>query len=390
MNHKPSVRSLFAPNRGSTHRASSVSTVKRTSSITNAIRTASVGTAFVGNSRFHIALRTSNDGDEDSNQNVKPSEVVAKESLAKEGANRHSLVDKEGANRHSLVEKEAAKENSNVKKSPFLSRRSPFVTRRAKKNANSPDNKGSDDAGNSSLNTPSPKEDSKSEDRLSVSELFAVYSRITRRKLSKQDGGRAGHGTWGYRASNAKPRPTVLDGHSPFSTLPRNFANPTLQDLDETLPSPTDELQLMSYVYAKRLKLRKQKEELKRIHSMLEDLENDFMGSKENNTFIERYMEVRVKKDYMLSPGNPESTVEKEDTIKVFGYLGHNTWRILGPHCKGYCQKNNVLNPRIRSQNQVADVDIVCNACNKITVPLIGSVPTSILHMRNANQNSPG
>ena len=195
MNHKPSVRSLFAPNRGSTHRASSVSTVKRTSSITNAIRTASVGTAFVGNSRFHIALRTSNDGDEDSNQNVKPSEVVAKESLAKEGANRHSLVEKEGANRHSLVEKEGAnrhslvekevaKENSNVKKSPFLSRRSPFVTRRAKKNANSPDNKGSDDAGNSSLNTPSPKEDSKSEDRLSVSELFAVYSRITRRKVS--------------------------------------------------------------------------------------------------------------------------------------------------------------------------------------------------------------
>ena len=38
--------------------------------------------------------------------------------------------------------------------------------------------------------------------------------------------------------------------------------------------------------------LQKQKEELKRIHSMLEDLENDFMGSKENSTFIERYMEV--------------------------------------------------------------------------------------------------
>ena len=37
----------------------------------------------------------------------------------------------------------------------------------------------------------------------------------------------------------------------------------------------------------------KQKEELKRIHHMLDDLENDFMGSKENSTYIERYMEVR-------------------------------------------------------------------------------------------------
>ena len=40
--------------------------------------------------------------------------------------------------------------------------------------------------------------------------------------------------------------------------------------------------------------VQKQKEELKRIHNMLDDLENDFMGSKENNTFIERYMEVRT------------------------------------------------------------------------------------------------
>ena len=173
MNHKPSVRSLFAPNRGSTHRASSVSTVKRTSSITNAIRTASVGTAFVGNSRFHIALRTSNEAEQESNQNVKPSEVVAKESLTKGSSNRHSLVDKE------------TQDNSNVRKSPFLSRRSPFITRRAKKNANTADNKGSEDAGNSSLETPSPKSDSKSEDRLSVSELFAVYSRITRRKVGE-------------------------------------------------------------------------------------------------------------------------------------------------------------------------------------------------------------
>ena len=98
---------------------------------------------------------------------------------------------------------------------------------------------------------------------------------------------------------------------------------------------------------------------------------------------------MKVKKDYMLSPGNPESTVEKEDTIKVFGYMGHNTWRIMGPHCKGYCKKNTVLNPRVRSQNLVQDVDIVCNACNKITVPLIGSVPTSILHMRNAVSSTP-
>ena len=46
--------------------------------------------------------------------------------------------------------------------------------------------------------------------------------------------------------------------------------------------------------------VQKQKEELKRIHSMLDDLENDFMGSKENNTFIERYMEVssRFNLDY--------------------------------------------------------------------------------------------
>ena len=65
-------------------------------------------------------------------------------------------------------------------------------------------------------------------------------------------------------------------------------------------------------------------------------------------------LQVKVKKDYMLSPGNPESTVEQEDTIKVFGYMGHNTWRILGPHCKGYCKKNPVLNPRIRSQNQAS------------------------------------
>ncbi|XP_063674333.1 uncharacterized protein LOC134811433 isoform X2 [Bolinopsis microptera] len=206
--------------------------------------------------------------------------------------------------------------------------------------------------------------------------------------LSKQDGTRAGLGTWGYRGATTKPRPSLIESDSPFRTLPRNCANPTL--LEAMSDSPTDDVALMSLAYAKLLKLRKQKEELKRIHHMLDDLENDFMGSKENSTYIERYMEVKVKKDYMLSPGNPESTVEKEDTIKVFGYMGHNTWRIMGPHCKGYCKKNTVLNPRVRSQNLVQDVDIVCNACNKITVPLIGSVPTSILHMRNANHHSPG
>ena len=37
----------------------------------------------------------------------------------------------------------------------------------------------------------------------------------------------------------------------------------------------------------------KQKEELKRIYHMLDDLENDFMGSKDSNSsFIEKYMEV--------------------------------------------------------------------------------------------------
>lgn len=173
MNHKPSVRSLF-----SGHRAASVSTAaKRTSSISNAIRTASVGGAFVGNSKFHVALTNSNDtptGGETANQNIRPSEN--------------------------------SNENANaVKKTPLFSRRSPFLSRKSKDNANlamdtapvkSPLSKepSSDvedmrfasvsECESDVTESPSPKDEAKSEDRLTMSELFTVYSRITRRRVS--------------------------------------------------------------------------------------------------------------------------------------------------------------------------------------------------------------
>lgn len=212
-----------------------------------------------------------------------------------------------------------------------------------------------------------------------------------------QDITRTGNGTWAYRGTGAPRR----GGHLPelkagFGTLPRNRSEDGEGSSPEsgTSSGPTDELStaFMSLAYAKLLKLRKQKEELTRIYNMLEDLENDFLGSKDSDTtYIERFMEVKVKKDYMLSPGNPETTLEQEDKVKVYGYLGHNSWRIMGPYCKGYCKKNTVVvNPRIKSQNQISDLTIVCNSCNKITVPLIGAVPTSILAIRNVNLNQPG
>lgn len=101
--HKPSVRSLFSPRTASV----SANSVKRTSSITNALRTASVGTAFVGNSKFHISLRNH-------------TEVESHVARTKESPTK------------------AKESNVNfIRKSPYFLRRSPFVGRKNKANSNS-------------------------------------------------------------------------------------------------------------------------------------------------------------------------------------------------------------------------------------------------------------
>ena len=195
MNHKPSVRSLFT-----NHRTASLGSSKRTSSISNAIRTASVGTAFVGNSRFHIVLKNTDAPPTPSNQNIRPSEVgvVARETVARETA-------REGA---------AREIGSVIRRSPFLARKSPLarkavvkdneeerggpgaspVTKDSPESVNSPGvaREPSSETGDPVIARESSTTSSdysytgspKSEDRLSMSELFAVYSRITRRKVS--------------------------------------------------------------------------------------------------------------------------------------------------------------------------------------------------------------
>ena len=55
----------------------------------------------------------------------------------------------------------------------------------------------------------------------------------------------------------------------------------------------------------------------------------------------------------MLSPGNPETLIEMGEKVKIFGYLGQNKWRCMASYCKGFCKKTTILNPKIRSQNQV-------------------------------------
>lgn len=227
--------------------------------------------------------------------------------------------------------------------------------------------------------TPTPDKD-KVKRLAMLFEALPTIPNLSRKKLYRAHEAMkaSGNGTWGHRTKSRASLVETPSNAGSCKSLPRNYSaaidQMSADSTNEELPP------LMSLAYAKFLKLKKQREELMRIYNMLDELENAFLGSKDNPSFIEREMEVKVKKDYMLSAGNPESTLEQEDTVRVLGYLGHNSWRCVGQHCKGYCKAGTVINPRIRSQNQIVEMNIVCNSCNRITVPLIGAVPSSILH----------